>query len=92
MNTQQVAANQEHVVHGTNGWFMLFLLLGLLVGDILVLASSTLHGMALVFAWILLRVLIILLTGCFTLQPNQARVLLLFGAYKGTVRESGLLG
>ncbi len=27
--------------------------------------------------------------GYFTLQPNQARVLILFGAYKGTVRGSG---
>lgn len=32
---------------------------------------------------------LILLGGHFTLQPNQARVLLLFGEYKGTVRESG---
>jgi regulator of protease activity HflC (stomatin/prohibitin superfamily) len=31
----------------------------------------------------------ILLIGHFTLQPNQARVLLLFGAYQGTVKESG---
>jgi regulator of protease activity HflC (stomatin/prohibitin superfamily) len=27
--------------------------------------------------------------GFFTLQPNEARVLILFGAYKGTVRTSG---
>ena len=27
--------------------------------------------------------------GFFTLQPNEARVLILFGAYKGTVRHSG---
>lgn len=27
--------------------------------------------------------------GLFTLQPNEARVLILFGSYKGTVRESG---
>jgi regulator of protease activity HflC (stomatin/prohibitin superfamily) len=27
--------------------------------------------------------------GFFTLQPNEARVLILFGAYKGTVRQSG---
>jgi len=33
---------------------------------------------------------IILLSGLFTLQPNEARVLILFGAYKGTVREPGL--
>jgi regulator of protease activity HflC (stomatin/prohibitin superfamily) len=32
---------------------------------------------------------IILLAGLFSLQPNEARVLILFGAYKGTVRESG---
>jgi regulator of protease activity HflC (stomatin/prohibitin superfamily) len=32
---------------------------------------------------------IIVLTGFFTLQPNEARVLILFGEYKGTVRESG---
>jgi regulator of protease activity HflC (stomatin/prohibitin superfamily) len=31
----------------------------------------------------------IFLCGHFTLQPNEARVLLLFGEYHGTVRESG---
>ena len=29
------------------------------------------------------------LPGFFSLQPNEARVLVLFGGYKGTVRESG---
>ncbi len=32
---------------------------------------------------------VILLGGLFTLQPNEARVLILFGAYHGTVRSSG---
>ncbi len=32
---------------------------------------------------------LILLSGHFTLQPNEARVLILFGAYRGTVRTSG---
>lgn len=34
-------------------------------------------------------VLITLWSGFFTLQPNQSAVLLLFGAYKGTVRDAG---
>ena len=34
-------------------------------------------------------ILVVLMTGFFTLQPNQARVLVLFGAYKGTVRTPG---
>jgi regulator of protease activity HflC (stomatin/prohibitin superfamily) len=41
-------------------------------------------------ALVLLVVTIVLLTGLFSLQPNEARVLVLFGNYKGTVRESGL--
>ena len=32
---------------------------------------------------------VFLMPGFFTLQPNEARVLVLFGKYKGTVRESG---
>jgi regulator of protease activity HflC (stomatin/prohibitin superfamily) len=32
---------------------------------------------------------IVLSVGFFTLQPNEARVLILFGAYKGTVRKAG---
>jgi regulator of protease activity HflC (stomatin/prohibitin superfamily) len=32
---------------------------------------------------------VVMLFGYFTLQPNEARVLILFGAYKGTVRRSG---
>ena len=36
-----------------------------------------------------LGVLGLLCAGFFTLQPNAAAVLLLFGAYKGTVREAG---
>lgn len=32
---------------------------------------------------------LLLLMGLFTIQPNQARVLILFGDYKGTVRDEG---
>lgn len=35
-------------------------------------------------------VLFVLLTGLFTVQPNQAKVLTLFGTYKGSVKQSGL--
>lgn len=32
---------------------------------------------------------VLMLMGFFTIQPNQARVLILFGDYKGTVRDEG---
>ncbi len=100
MNTNQVAANRELMVRVKNGWVMLPLLLGLLVGNIVLLIYSIAAGVngnpdghpivsLFVFSLILLPVSIILLTGFFTLQPNEARVLILFGAYRGTVREGG---
>jgi regulator of protease activity HflC (stomatin/prohibitin superfamily) len=53
-------------------------------------ALPVVGGVVLIIAGILSGVLgIILLCGHFTLQPNEARVLVLFGEYRGTVRESG---
>jgi regulator of protease activity HflC (stomatin/prohibitin superfamily) len=47
------------------------------------------------FSWLVLLgplvvvAAIILLCGHFTLQPNEARVMILFGEYRGTIRRSG---
>ena len=97
MNTNQNAANQEVVIHAANGWVMLPVLVGLLLADVALLISSVASAankenpnVALVVACALgLPVWIVALTGLFTLQPNEARVLVLFGKYKGTVRDSG---
>lgn len=48
------------------------------------------------WAWLVLGVLLstfsaLTVPGFFTLQPNEARLLVLFGAYKGTVRDGGWL-
>jgi regulator of protease activity HflC (stomatin/prohibitin superfamily) len=43
----------------------------------------------LVVGVVLLIVFIVLLPGFFTLQPNESRVLVLFGNYRGTVRQGG---
>jgi len=43
----------------------------------------------LVGALLTLALALFVCNGFFTLQPNEARVLLLFGAYRGTVRTSG---
>ena len=98
MNTNKVTAAHEQVVRVQNGWAMLVLLIAALLADIGLMVFSIKDGVEttgephvglLLFSALALPVLIILLTGLFTLQPNQARVLLLFGAYKGTVRTPG---
>lgn len=42
-----------------------------------------------IIAFILMIVMIAVSSGFFTLQPNEAKVLVLFGEYRGTVRGSG---
>jgi regulator of protease activity HflC (stomatin/prohibitin superfamily) len=96
MTSEQASLNKERPVRAFNGWAMLVLLIALLIGNIVLLislAAGTERGSApplMFFLSILLfPVLIILMVGFFTLQPNEARVLVLFGKYCGTVRDSG---
>ena len=90
MNTNPVSRNQEVVVRVQNGWLMLVVLPVLLFLNVAFLAFRVGAGTALPFVWVAaLLVVFVLLFGFFSLQPNEARVLVLFGAYKGTVRHSG---
>src|SRR5262245_19436194 len=87
MSRTQASANRERSVRVQNGWVMLALLLPSLAADIWLLITTD-PPQKVIFI-VLIPVIVILLTGFFTLQPNEARVLVLFGKYKGTVRESG---
>jgi regulator of protease activity HflC (stomatin/prohibitin superfamily) len=98
MNTTQATASHERAVQVTNGWIALPTLLVLLLGDIALFIFAIKDGIEtigqphvglLLLSVLLFLVLVVLLTGLFTLQPNEARVLVLFGDYKGTVRTSG---
>jgi hypothetical protein len=75
-----------------SGLSMLVLLLPVGIFAILGVISSAradAPGRAIGFL-VLFVIVMFLLAGLFTVQPGQARVLQLFGDYKGTVREDGL--
>lgn len=89
---KQAAVSAERVVHVQSGWTMLPVFVGLLLADIGFLVFAFQSGTStwrVTFLILLLPICIALLKGFFTLQPNEARVLVLFGDYKGTVRSSG---
>lgn len=89
---KQAAVSAERVVHVQSGWTMLPVFVGLLLADIGFLIFAFQSGTStwrVTFLILLLPICIVLLKGFFTLQPNEARVLVLFGDYKGTVRSSG---
>jgi regulator of protease activity HflC (stomatin/prohibitin superfamily) len=90
------ASTREISRQAFNGWPMLVLNLALILGGIAVLILGIREADAhhrfswLIVAGVLMEVAGgISLNGHFTLEPNQARVLILFGAYHGTVRQSG---
>ncbi len=75
-----------------NGLAMLLLLLAALGASIwaLVAGIRTAEVMQILGAVAAAVLSIVLLAGLFMVEPNQGRVLTLFGAYRGTERESGL--
>jgi len=97
-NQNPTVPTRENEVGAINGWLMLAVNLVLLFFGIFLIASAIYQAASGqgAFSWgrvlagaVMQTLAIILLIGHFTLQPNQARVLILFGAYKGTVRRSG---
>jgi regulator of protease activity HflC (stomatin/prohibitin superfamily) len=98
METEQNSLSKQRTVRVENGWLMLVFLIALLLCDILLFIYSSRAGVEaqghrymelLIPSVVMFPVWIILMSGFFTLQPNEARVLILFGKYVGTVRESG---
>lgn len=86
------SASVERETYVPSGWFMLVVNLALIIGSGVWFFWLITHGEPglLLIAPILCEILgIVMITGHFTLQPNEARVLILFGAYKGSVRQSG---
>lgn len=64
--------------------------IGLTVSDAEAQGAPFVIGVALVIVSILaIAAMSILSGGFFTLQPNEARVLVLFGEYRGTIRQTG---
>lgn len=97
MNEQTIKTNKERQISVFNGWPMLlinFVILGLgiwwFVHTILVVQEpGRLVWQPLVGSSLVMLLSFVLFGGFFTLQPNEARALILFGSYHGTVRTSG---
>ncbi len=92
-NTTQ-SVSQETQRTAFNGWLMLLVNLAFFFGGLALIiygiADQDGHSGRLILLGSGLELLVLILfCGHFTLQPNEARVLILFGAYHGTVRASG---
>ncbi len=94
MSTSTPSANiisRERSLRLSAGFPRLFVTLALFFGGVGVLILGVVSRQPLLFIIALpsLIAALILLGGFFTLQPNEAAVVTLFGNYQGTIRESG---
>ena len=96
MSKMVASPSSEREAGTISGAVMLVVVGLLLVGEWFVLAAAGGRANAghpspglVVAALGLVALAILALFGLFTLEPNQARVLVLFGNYKGTVRRAG---
>lgn len=87
--------NSEHPYTGVvlNGFGMLaalFAVLAVFVLSIVTAALETIPAAAgIVSAFVLFAAMIIMLVGFFSQQPNQSRVMIFFGEYRGTISDTG---
>jgi regulator of protease activity HflC (stomatin/prohibitin superfamily) len=101
MSADQKTPTQEREARVMSGWPMLtatiilYALCPVLIYFAFVSGTTSASGGAVPEWWLFgggiasVAVAILLTVGFFTLQPNEARVLILFGDYKGTCKEVG---
>ena len=82
---------QEKAAKKFNGFLMLFVLIALIVLEVYLLATGirTENNQILWVFIPMIFVIILISSGFAVVQPNDARVLILFGKYTGTIRDSG---
>lgn len=94
MNTPMTGSNKELQVSTLNGWMMLAVVIAMFAAGIAAVVYAVVHADDFPVGVFILGMVVNIVTGTlcggfFTLQPNQAAALMLFGAYKGTERASG---
>jgi len=89
MSANQKSVNHERTVDALNGWVMVTVLLAVIIAAIAALGAELVPNGVKPLLAVTVALSAFLLSGLFTLQPNEARVLVLFGNYHGTVRTAG---
>jgi regulator of protease activity HflC (stomatin/prohibitin superfamily) len=100
MDGQQTVLSQEKEVKATSGWPMLAGVITMFAISVALFILTAVWGGSesrgggaaaalVIVGMVLVTVGTVLCFGFFSLEPNETRVLVLFGQYKGTVRRGG---
>ena len=83
---------RENEFAAVSGWLVVFLLIAAVAASVWLLISGIRgdHLVWIILAFVALTVEAVLAGGLFVVNPNEAKVLQLFGKYVGTARQPGL--
>jgi len=79
----------EREARALSGWLMLPVTAALYAAGVALIVAKVTAGWDVLIIVVLFFLAGLSTSGYFTLQPNEARVLILFGNYRGTVRQIG---
>jgi regulator of protease activity HflC (stomatin/prohibitin superfamily) len=77
----------EQITKASSGWFILFLTFAGLGGGIYLITTSL--PVAIIAGVVLITTSLLAALGFIAIEPNSSRVMMLFGKYIGTAKESG---
>jgi regulator of protease activity HflC (stomatin/prohibitin superfamily) len=82
---------REKEITGLSGWMMAILMVAVLIGSVAMLVSAirTESGPWIILWLTILAVDIVCGFGLTVVNPNEAKVIQLFGVYKGSIKEQG---
>jgi regulator of protease activity HflC (stomatin/prohibitin superfamily) len=82
---------REKEIKGYSGWLMLIVLVAVVIGSIAMLVSAiqAAAGYAILACFMVLIVAIACFNGLTVVNPNEAKVVQLFGVYRGSIKTQG---
>jgi regulator of protease activity HflC (stomatin/prohibitin superfamily) len=83
---------REREIKGVSGWLMVFLLVALVILSVVMFfRSAQAEDFAMAVVWVVVLVLAgVCVVGLTVINPNQAKVVQLFGMYQGSLKQQGL--
>jgi regulator of protease activity HflC (stomatin/prohibitin superfamily) len=90
-NMEGTSMLSEKVTKGFSGWLMVCLLLAMMILSVYMLVGAAQDGAVpqVIFWMLLILVDLVCWAGMTVVNPNEAKVIQLFGKYLGTIKEQG---
>ncbi len=82
---------REREIRGSSGWLLLFVLMAIFIAAVVEMIYAALAGSTYWFVfWLVITVLAgICFNGLTVVNPNESKVVILFGVYKGSIKQAG---